>query len=74
MRAEDIKGLTPKEIKDKYALPFIPKFICDVKLEVGTQLRIGIANEVTGWGKGGGIQYDLMGQIIGEFKNERLLK
>lgn len=74
MRAEDINGLTPEEIKDKYALPFTPKFICDVKLQVGTPLRTGIANEIEGWGKGGGIQCDLMGNETAEFINERILK
>ena len=73
MRAEDIEGLTPSQIKDKYALPAIPKYICDVEIKPGTHLREGIANEVDGWGKGGGRQIDLMKQKIGEFKNERML-
>ena len=73
MRYEDIKGLTPQQIRDKYALPDIPKYICDVELKPGTHLRQGIANEVDGWGKGGGTQFDLIGQKTGEFKNERML-
>lgn len=35
---------------------------------------MGIANEIDGWGVGGGIQYDLMGQRIGSFENERVLR
>ena len=74
MRAEDIQGLSTLEIKDKFALPCEPKYICDVELPSGTKLRIGIANSVEQWGKGGGVQMDLMGQYVGTFKNERLLK
>ncbi len=73
MRAEDIKGLSPIEIQDKFALPNTPKYICDVELEAGTHMRIGIANSLQNWGTGGGIQYDLMGQRVGIFKNERLI-
>ena len=73
MRAEEIKGLSPIEIQDKFALPNTPKYICDVELEAGTHMRIGIANSLPDWGTGGGIQYDLMGQRIGIFKNERLI-
>jgi hypothetical protein len=74
MKAEDIKGLSAEEIRDKFALPAIPKYIVDVKIKAGTKIRSGITNEVDGWGAGGGIQYDLMGQRVGEFYNERVLK
>ena len=74
MRAEDIQGLTPMEIQDKFALPNIPKYICDVELSAGTRIRAGEVNPIDEWGSGGGIQYDLIGQRIGEFKNERLLE
>ena len=73
MRYEDIKGLTPQQIRDKYALPALPKYICDVELEAGTHLREGVTNPIEGWGKGGGTEFDLMGQYIGKFKNERVL-
>lgn len=74
MRAEDIQGLTPLEIRDKFALPNVPKYICDVELGAGTRIRVGEVNPIDDWGSGGGIQYDLIGQRIGEFKNERLLE
>ena len=74
MKAEDIKGLTPSEIKDKFALPNIPKYVCDVELEAGTHIRMGEVNPLDGWGSGGGTQYDLIGQRIGNFKNERFLE
>ncbi len=35
MKAKDVAGLTPKEIQNKYALPFKPEYICDVKLDTG---------------------------------------
>ena len=35
MRAEDIKGLTPKEIQAKFALEYEPKFIGEVELKAG---------------------------------------
>ncbi len=73
MRAEDIAGLTPQQIRDLYALPSTPKYICDVVISAGTTMRSGIANEVDGWGAGGGTQYDLIGQVVGTFENERLL-
>ena len=74
MKAEDIEGLTPLEIRDKFSLPSIPRYKCDVELNAGVHMRMGEVNPVAGWGKGGGIQYDLMGQRVGKFKNERLLE
>jgi len=74
MKAEDIEGLTPLEIQNKFALPNTPRYICDVELDAGTHIRLGEVNSVDGWGNGGGIQYDLIGQRIGEFGNERLLE
>ena len=73
MKAEDIAGLTPKQIQDKFALPSLPKYMADVKLKEGTTIRTGIVNPLEGWGNGGGIQYDLMGQRVGEFLNPREL-
>ena len=74
MNAKDIEGLNPLEIKNKFALPNTPQFICDVELEAGTHIRIREVNPIDGWGNGGGTQYDLIGQRIGTFKNERLLE
>ena len=74
MKAEDIEGLTPLEIQNKFALPNTPKYVCDVELEAGTHIREGEVNPLEGWGSGGGTQYDLIGQRIGNFKNERLLE
>lgn len=74
MKADDMKGLTPLEIQNKFALPNIPIYVCDVELEAGTHIRVGEVNPLDGWGNGGGTQYDLIGQRIGDSKNERLLE
>ncbi len=70
MKYDDVKGLKPEEIADKFALPQIPKYICDCTLPIGTQLRTGECNPLYGW-KGGGQQFDMMGMRIGVFDNER---
>lgn len=67
MKAEDIKGLTPTQIKDKFALPNMPKFVGEVTLPKGSNIRMGEVNPLFE-NKGGGIQFDLKGQFIGEFK------
>jgi hypothetical protein len=72
MKAEDIAGLTPQQIQNKFALPSTPKYVTDVVFESGTTLRTGTANGLFGF-DGGGIQFDLMGQYIGDFVNPRLL-
>lgn len=73
MKASDLEGLTPEEIQDKFALPQKPIKMCDVMIPKGTQMRTGLCNPLEGWGKGGGVQFDLMGQRVGEFGNEREL-
>ena len=67
MCAEDIKGLTPEQIQQKFALPSTPKYIGEVKLKAGSSIRMGEVNPNYGF-NGGGIQFDLKGQYIGEFK------
>ena len=74
MKAEDIAGLTPAEIKNKFALPNKPIYVCEVEIEAGTHIRVGEVNPLDGWGTGGGIQYDLIGQKTGTFTNEKLLE
>ena len=63
MKAEDIAGLTPQEIQNKFALPNTPKYICDVNLEAGTRLRTGEVNPLFGF-HGGGQQYDLIIKLL----------
>ena len=66
MRAEDIKGLTPKEIQAKFALEYEPKFIGEVELKAGDTVRLGEVEPNFGF-DGGGIQIDLQQQWIGDF-------
>ena len=66
MNANDIRGLTPIQIQDKFALPTTPKYVAEVKLNAGSTIRMGEANPIFG-AEGGGTQFDLMGQYIGEF-------
>ena len=70
MKYDDVKGLSPEEIADKFALPQVPTMICDCTLPKGTKIRTGECNPLYGW-NGGGQQFDLMGQRIGDFGNER---
>ena len=70
MRKEDVQGLTPNEIKNKFALPDEPQYMCEVDLPKGTRMHKGTANKVDGWGNGGGTQYDLRLRDTGNFKNE----
>ena len=66
MRAEDIKGLTPKEIQAKFALEYEPKFIGEVELKAGDTVCLGEVGPNFGF-DGGGIQIDLQQQWIGDF-------
>lgn len=70
MKAEDIAGLTPAQIQAKFALPHLPNQVTDVVLEAGSKIRTGVVNPLFGHA-GGGTQFDLMGQYIGEFINAR---
>ena len=74
MKKDDIAGLTAQEIQNKYALKYLPKYVCDVELQKGDYVRKGVANSLFGF-EGGGIQYDTYPNIdyVGKFTNERLL-
>lgn len=74
MDYEALDGLTPEEIRDLFALPAVPRYRVDVILPAGCFVRRGICNSLEEWGKGGGIQYDMMGERIGEFVNDRPLE
>ena len=80
MRAEDLLNpdgtpMTPLEIQQKFALKTTPTHVVDVTLPAGTQLRMGDVNPLEAWGKkGGGTQFDLIGQRVGEFDNARRIE
>ena len=48
MREDDIIGLTPEEIKDKFALLYTPTHVVDVKIG-NIIIRTGVVKEVDGW-------------------------
>ena len=74
MEEEEIEGLSPKEIKEKFALPEEPTHIVDVYVEKGSILRKSIAAE-NDMGKGGGIQYNFKDKQMTdiEYINERTI-
>ena len=74
MDGGSLDGLTPDMIRDFFALPAVPRYRVDVILPAGSLVRRGICNAVPEWGEGGGIQYDMMGERIGDFINEILLE
>ena len=61
MAYDDIVGLTPEQIKDKFALPAMPKYVVEVEVPAGAKFYTGLCNPLEGWGNGGGTQYFLVG-------------
>lgn len=61
MKADDIAGLTAKQIQDKFSIPgeLPPTHICDVIVPKGTAIEISSANGILGH-NGGGVQYRLI--------------
>ena len=75
MDASEIKGLSAKQIQDKFALPELPTQISDVSLPTGTKIRVGVAGKVEGWGNGGGVQVEVLERLSEDiFTNTRKLK
>lgn len=67
MRANDIKGLAPEQIKDKFSLMHVPDRIAEVKIYTNNNIRGGIAREIEEYNTtGGGIQFDLMGNVLND--------
>lgn len=74
MRKEAIQGLTPEQIAQKYSLPAVPKYISDVNVPAGTQIRTGSAATNFG-GNQGAVQYQLISPIPNNsFTNTRPLR
>lgn len=73
MNIRDLEALTPAMIRNGWALPAVPQYRVDVILDSGTHFHAGLAAPVQGWGDGGMIQFDLMGQKVGNFINPRPL-
>lgn len=77
-RAEDVAGLTPLQIKDKFALSSVPTHITNVNVPAGTQIRASVANGILGT-HGGGVQFEILTRPVdpnvfrGWFTNGRSL-
>lgn len=57
MRESDIYGLSPYEIKNKFALPDIPTNYYKIRIPSGSTFRVGISNSLYGC-DGGGLQFE----------------
>ena len=74
MKAADVAGMTPGQIKDKYALDYVPDMMVDVTVAGGSTLRAGTAATREGICAGGGTQFMATGRLSSEsFTNERAL-
>lgn len=73
MRPEEIRGLSPQQIKDKFALPELPTHVSDVSVPAGTKIRVGEAGALPPWGGGGGTQVEVM-ERTSVFSNQRPLQ
>jgi hypothetical protein len=58
-RAQDVAGLSPEQIKDKFALTRVPTHITDVYVPAGTEIRASVANGILG-NRGGGVQFEIV--------------
>lgn len=71
MRESDIRGLTPRQIQKKFALPDEPTKITNVRVSSGTTIRYGRVRENYDH-TGGGRQYELLDSISADsFTGER---
>lgn len=74
MTANDITGLTPQQIKDKFDLPYMPTHVTNVAPPRGTPITTGTVNSGSFGGSGGGIQFELMDRLPSSaFTNPRPL-
>ena len=75
MKADDIAGLSPQQIQNRFDLPNTPTHVTDVKPLQGTTIRTGTVNSVNFGGNGGGTQFELQGRIpTNSFYNPRPLQ
>ena len=63
MSAHAVRGLTPLQLRNIFALPALPTNIVQVRVPAGTRygLWTGIAGPIAGWGDGGGRQIKIIG-------------
>ncbi|MCX5786421.1 MAG: autotransporter outer membrane beta-barrel domain-containing protein [Elusimicrobia bacterium] len=63
MSAHAVRGLTPQQLRNIFALPALPTNIVQVRVPAGTPygLWTGIAGPIAGWGDGGAQQTKVIG-------------
>jgi len=61
MRAATVRGLTPAQVRDVFALPALPTHMTMVLVPSGYKMYTGIAAPIAGWGGGGAQQSKLIG-------------
>jgi outer membrane autotransporter protein len=74
MNGAALRGKTPAQAKDLFALPALNDYLTTVKLPAGTILRTGSAGPIIGWGDGGGQQILLITRLTGDnYEQQRTL-
>ncbi|WP_429069259.1 DUF637 domain-containing protein [Aeromonas dhakensis] len=64
MKKEALEGLTPEQIKSKYALPELPTYMSEVNVPAGTKVRTGTVNPLPAFnGIGNATQYELLQRL-----------
>jgi hypothetical protein len=64
VRAEEVEGLTPAQIKDKLSLPYEPGLVRKVTVPEGTMMRQGKASAMEEFGtRGGAEQFELIDRL-----------
>ena len=58
-----LRGISPTQVKDIFALPALNDYLTTVKVPAGTNLRTGSAGPIAGWGDGGGQQILLVSRL-----------
>jgi len=61
MRTATVRGLSPAQVRDLFALPSFPTNMTMVLVPAGTRIYTGIAAPIAGWGAGGEQQSKLIG-------------
>lgn len=56
----DPRSISKRELKELLGLEFMPDTISRVTVPANTRMRVGIAGEIPGWGKGGVVQWELL--------------
>jgi len=62
MKKSDIQGLSPLQIKEKFALPDVPTHFSEVTVPSGTNMRVGITGPNYGHA-GGSTQFEILERI-----------